>query len=125
MAISHTISLEGDTLVVVASGFDESLEDAKAYGMAIIQAGLEAGVTRIFCDEVALEYRLGTLDTYLLGKYLAEVAPRLARVAIVCQANQFSDARFWEDVAVNRGLTVRAFTDREKAREWLAKRPSG
>lgn len=58
MAISFRITVEGDTLMVVAWGFDESLEDAKAYGGAVIEAAIEHKVKRVLCDELELEYRL-------------------------------------------------------------------
>jgi hypothetical protein len=40
-------------------------------------------------------------------------------VEIVCNPKQIADARFFEDVAVNRGLTVRVFTERDAATDWL------
>lgn len=119
MAITWSMRVDGDVLRVTAAGFDESLDEARAYGEAIIRAGIEHRTFRIFCDEVALEYRLGTMDTYLLATFLAEKAPHIARVAILCQPKGIADARFLEDVAVNRGLTIRAFTNREKANDWV------
>jgi hypothetical protein len=119
MAIQHTVTAEGDTLLVRAWGFDEDLADVQRYGEAVIAGCLAAGCTRVLCDESRLEYRLGILDTYRAATFLAEHAPRVARIALVCPASGFSDARFWEDVAVNRGLLVRVFTSTDAAKAWL------
>ena len=119
MAISFTSRVEGNTLVVHASGFDESLEEVQAYGMGVIEACLAGGVTRILCEELDLEYRLGTFDTYQAAEFLSANVPLLARAAVVCQPKHLEEGRFWETVAVNRGLSVRVFTDPEEARRWL------
>ncbi|ACF43882.1 conserved hypothetical protein [Pelodictyon phaeoclathratiforme BU-1] len=120
MSIHYTMRVDGDILFVCASGFDESLDEVQGYGLAIINASLEGGVSRVFCDETALEYRLGTFDTYQAAEFIAENVPALAKVALVCNAKFMSDASFFEDVVVNRGLTLRFFTDPEVAMRWLS-----
>ena len=119
MAIRYEMTVEDDLLFVVASGFDVSLEEVQAYGMAVIGAAVEHQVTRILCDERELEYRLGTMDTFQAAKFLADYAPRVGRSAIVCNADSVRDARFWEDVSRNRGLQAAVFTDLPAARAWL------
>ena len=119
MAIQYTLNGEGDTLMVKAAGFDESLEQVQEYGMAILSACMEGGYTRVLCNEVELEYRLGTFDTYADAAFMSAHVPRVARVAIVCNPKFIDDARFFEDVAVNRGLTVRVFQDPAIASQWL------
>lgn len=120
MAIQYTlIAEEGRLLLVKASGFDESLEEVKQYGLAIVQICKAENYTRVLCDERDLEYRLGTLDTFESAEFLARQAPRLAKIAIVCNEKFTADGHFWETVAVNRGLTVRFFKDMESARQWL------
>lgn len=57
---SYTTTVEDDTLLVRTSGFDESLAEVQGYGMAIISACIQHGVTRVLCNELHLEYRLGT-----------------------------------------------------------------
>jgi len=119
MSIRFTTRVDGDILRVRASGFDESLADVQGYGMAILDACRLSGATRVLCDETALEYRLGTLDTYQAGEFLATHVPAVAKVAIVCNPASLYDAKFFEDVVVNRGLTLRVFTDTETATRWL------
>jgi hypothetical protein len=125
LAIRLTTTVSGNILEVRASGFDENLEDTQAYGLGVIAAGSRAGVRRILCDERDLEYRLGTLDTYDLAAFIAAQVPDVDRTAIVCNPRFLADARFWEDTAVNRGLSVRVFTDPDAARRWLAEEDAG
>jgi hypothetical protein len=119
MSIQYTTRVDGETLFVYASGFDESIDDVQGYGMGIISASQESGVTCVFCDETALEYRLGTIDTFQAGEFISHNVPAVAKVAIVCNPRFISDASFFEDVVVNRGLTLRVFTDSEVAMHWL------
>ena len=119
MAISYTIVCDGQLLRVKASGKDDDLSDVMNYGMAILTAALEHGVTKILCDETELEYAIGILDTYESAKFIAENVPEVSKTAIVCKVSQMADAVFWETVAINRGLQVKAFMDLAAAREWL------
>lgn len=125
MAIDYTIAIKGKTLMVDAWGFDESLAEVQEYGMAVLGACVRHQVTRVLCNELRLEYRLGLVDTYRAAESIAAEAPVVGRVALVCDPKHIADARFFEDVAVNRGLTLRAFTDLEAAVVWLDENPSG
>lgn len=119
MAIEYEIQVQGDLLYVVASGFDENLEEVQAYGQAVIDACLEHQCRRILTDERRLRYELSTLETYELVKYYEKHTSMVVRVAIVCHPEYFEDAYFWETASQNRGLFFRAFSEMEKAREWL------
>ena len=119
MAIHFTSTVADDTLLVTATGYDESLEQVQQYGLAIIEACRQGGVTCVLCNEVDLEYRLNIIDTFRAAEFIAAQAPQVARVAIVCNPNQLDDTKFFEAVAVNRGLTVRLFNDLQVAAQWL------
>ena len=119
MAIHHDLTVKGDTLEARAWGFDESLEDVQSYGLAIIQACREQGVTRVFCDERELEYRLNTFEHYEAAEFIAQQVPAVAKAAIVCNPQSLPAADLYEDVAVNRGLMLRIFTDIDQAWAWL------
>ena len=119
MSIQYTTKVEDGTLFVYASGFDESLDEVQTYAMGVLTASQQHGVNRVLCDETDLEYRLGTFDTYQAGEFLSKHVPAVTKVAIVCNPRHLSDAQFFEDVVVNRGLTFRLFVDRETAMSWL------
>lgn len=119
MAITYHIQVEGDLLRVTASGFDESLVEVLEYGQAVLAAAITHQCPRVLCDERALEYRLSTLDTYELADVIAGLAPKVARIAVVCDPEGVADADFFENVAVNRGLMVKAFKTLDAAQDWL------
>ena len=123
MTIHYTFTSEDDLLLVKASGANEALDDVKQYGLAVIEAARIGHHTRVLCDETELVYGLNTIETFQSAEFMASQAPRLARVAILCDPKFTEDARFWETVAVNRGLTVRFFRDRDMARHWLNEQP--
>lgn len=120
MTIAYEIHIEGDTVRVKASGIDESLREVQDYGMTIVKAVVASRSTRVLCDERELDYALDTLDTYEYAAFLASHVARPVKVAIVPKPEHLDDASFWEDVAVNRGMTVRIFRDMEEAEAWLA-----
>jgi len=119
MTITFTSEIEDGLLVVTACGTDDDLQQVIDYGQAVIDIAVRSGVPRILCDERSLVYTLGTIDTFELAKTIADRAPRVARVAIVCRPQDYEDGKFWETVAVNRGLHARAFLDLGQARAWL------
>jgi hypothetical protein len=120
MAIAYSMSVADRVLHVKASGKDESVEDVQRYGMAIIDMAVAHGIERALCDETALEYTLGTFSSYEAAKFIAEAAPKICRVAIVCSPRDLQNGAFWETIAVNRGLNVRVTSDLDQAREWVA-----
>jgi len=119
MSIRYTTKIDGELLLVEASGFDENLADVENYAQGVIDACLEHEVTLVLCDETALDYRLGTVDTYEAGKFLASRVPGVVKIAIACNSAFITDARFFENVVVNRGLILCMFTDTGSARSWL------
>jgi hypothetical protein len=119
MGIQFTTRVDGDILIITTSGFDESLTDLQNYITEVIGVSKESGVPKVLCDETDFEYRLGTLDTFKAGEFLSQHVPKLSKIALVCNPEFLSDASFYEDVVVNRGVYLRVFTDNEKATNWL------
>ena len=105
--------------MVTAWGYDEGLAQAQDYAFAIISAAVEGNHTRVLCNEFDLEYRLRPIDTYEAATFISANAPKIARIAIVCNPKFGADARFFEDVAVNRGLMLRFFWDADASSQWL------
>lgn len=119
MSIAYETTVENGMLRVHASGTDDSPDEVMRYGMAIIEQAVAHGVRKVFCDERELGYALDTLETFEAARFIAERAPRIARVAIVCAPRHLKDAMFWETVAVNRGLKVRVDSDYEASLAWV------
>ncbi len=121
MTITFQAESNDGLLVVTASGQDDNPQQVIAYGSAVIDLAIQHQASRILCDERNLEYRLGTIDTFQAAEAIAARAPKVGRAAIVCRPSNFEDGKFWETVAVNRGLAVRFFIDIDKARVWVLK----
>ncbi|MEE4272277.1 MAG: hypothetical protein V2I67_11415 [Thermoanaerobaculales bacterium] len=69
---------------------------------------------------------LDTIETYeIAGHSLPrqDGARQLARLAILDRPENLERIRFFETVAVNRGLAVRSFGDEEHALRWLFTKP--
>ncbi len=119
MTIKYQSEFREKLLIVTASGRDDTLEQVIEYGCSVIALAVESGATRLLCDERGLEYTLDTVDTYKLAKTMAERAPKIIRVAIVCRPEFLVEGKFWETVAANRALLVRVDTDFDRALRWL------
>lgn len=120
MSIFFEAEVEGNTLIVTTSGMDDNVQQVVEYGRALIRLAVEAEVRHVLCDERSLTYAIETFDIFDAARTIAEEAPKVGRIAIVCRPEFLGDGKFWETVAVNRGLQVRVDTDFERARIWLA-----
>lgn len=120
MAISYQFKvIENNILFVKTTGFDRDLDDAKNYGIAIMNKAVEHGTPKILCDEMELEYRLSIVETFHLAKYISKNAPAYAKLAIVTnKVNKFA-GDFFANVGNNRGLTINFFSSVDGAKEWL------
>ena len=119
MSINVSTKFDQDILRVVAQGKDENLNDVKEYGLNVINQAISFGCRKILCDERELEYNLSTIDAFESAKFISENAPKVAKVALVCNPKYLPDAKFWETVSLNRGLTIKVFTKIEEAEDWL------
>jgi hypothetical protein len=121
MAITFQSEIADGLLLITASGRDENLQQVIDYGSAVINLALETNASFILCDERNLEYALDTFDSFESAQQIAELAPKVIRIAIVCGPKFLEDGKFWETVAVNRALQVRVDTDIDRAKAWLFK----
>jgi hypothetical protein len=119
MAIKYKFAVNGDVLTVVASGYDEGLAEVKAYAKAIIDTAVKNHCHKILCNEQNLAYQLSLTDTYDLAKTTAFAAPKIAKTAILTRPEYEEIIRFWETVALNRGLNIQKFFEEKDALTWL------
>jgi hypothetical protein len=76
------------------------------------------GVRRALVDAREQQRPISTLEIYDLWEEMAPRIPRGVKFAVVV-GWQISGRPFIEDVAVNRGVTIRYFNDMEQALRWL------
>jgi hypothetical protein len=100
-------------------------EISKALGFEIITKARQAAAERgysILCDvrEVALQVALS--DWFFLPReleVLKDLETRFVKAAIVIPEDVQREYRFYETVAYNAGLTIRAFLKEDEALAWL------
>lgn len=118
MAMQFSMTIEGHTLVVKASGC-AGASQVQEYETAILELCRQSGVTHLLYDERHLVCQPGTIDVDRSPLQIAEVAPQVTRVAIVCDRTGAPDVAFWESAAVSHGPIVRTFRDMATAIHWL------
>jgi hypothetical protein len=121
MGYDLRIQVDGDVLRVTATG-TRSFETVLAMSQDILAICVEKKLKKVLIDVLALEGRLSTIDAYeISGKHFPKRRYRgvIARCAVV-DLKEFEETyRFFENVAVNRGLSFRIFSDTDEAIAWL------
>jgi hypothetical protein len=119
MAINYKYKIENETLKVESWGIDDNIEDVENYASSILELSINNDCKKVFCDERNLQYSLSVIDTFELAEKASVLGKVLKKIAIVCHENYLEDGRFYETVALNRGLKVFVTTDIEHANKWL------
>jgi len=119
MSINYVISDEGKYLKVVSAGACEDLNQLKEYVLAIHNATISSGQERVLVDETQLEYKLSTLNSFDSGRFVSSIGPKPKKLAVLCKLEGWNGTRFWETVAVNRGVPVKIFRDQDSAEKWI------
>ena len=88
---------------------------------AAIKKVLRHFIFKILVDVCEVTNKLSTLDAFSATSDHSKIKRPGLRGAIVAREDQMEDARFMENVAVNRGMNIRAFHDMERALSWLLK----
>lgn len=94
-------------------------DDAETMFRAHLGECERLGLTGLLYDGRALELRVGTLDLYDVGKSLASVASAGIRIAALAVPAQVAQVGFFEQVATNRGVALKMFTQEREALDWL------
>lgn len=104
----------------VAAG-KNSVENMHAYLEDLVRECAARGDRRVLIEERLVGPRLGMVDVFDLASAVSERARGLFEAIAYVDVNAENDlnAKFGENVAVNRGLRVRVFRKVEDAAEWL------
>ncbi len=122
-AISSKV--EGDYLLIVASGKIVSNEEYrllfKRYSDEIVQSGLK----KIIIDETNVDYALSLLlQTDIVEFYSSGELPEefsTWKIACVVREDMSAFSEFWADVAQRSGYEHHGFSSIELAREYMSK----
>jgi len=104
----------------VATG-KNSVKNMQAYLEDLVRECAARGDRRLLVEERLEGPRLGMVDVFDLVSAISDRARGLFEAIAYVDTNAENDlnAKFGENVAVNRGLRVRVFRKVEEAAEWL------
>jgi hypothetical protein len=109
---------EGDYVRVEYSGVF-SVEACNVCIDRMVAACEEFGRSRVLLDCRRIQGPLPTFERFQVVVYGTSRLQQIERIALVRDARIRPLDNFVEDVAVNRGLNLRAFTDYHAADAWL------
>ncbi len=120
MAPEHlTIVDKGSYVLVEFRG-----EFSVAAGMRCVDAMAEAcekvGQSRALLDCRGMTGDLPVIDRFKVAEYGSSKQPQLKQLALVNREDVVLADNFVENVASNRGLNTRIFTDMTEAQRWLS-----
>ena len=88
----------------------------------MVAACVEADRSCILLDCRRMSGPPSIIDQFTVAEYGAEKIHRHITVAMLLREDQIFPDRFFENVAVSRGVRVQQFSDRDEAVGWLAER---
>lgn len=105
---------------VLATG-DNSLANLKGYLEELVRVCTAKGYRRVLMEERLVGPRIGMLDVFDLAAQVSDSARGFFEAFAYVDVNAEDDrnAKFAENVAVNRGLRGRAFRTVGEATDWL------
>ena len=102
------------TLVNVVTRVDH--DEFRAKGVAVLA---ETGWAKLLIDVTCAAPEMTIFDDYEFTSAHYKLLPLSFRAAIVHRADQTKRYQFVENVACNRGVNIRTFTDETEALGWL------
>jgi hypothetical protein len=122
--MAHELRVEhrGAYLHAVVEG-DNTPEDVTEYLADIRRACLASGCPRVLVEENLKGPSLRTMDIFAIAERGGSNAAGAISMVAYLDLNPehaAKDMEFAANVAANRGLNVRAFTDRREAEKWLS-----
>jgi hypothetical protein len=110
---------EGYLNLTISGAF--SLEAAKQSVDILAAACDKENCYTVLFDCRPMTGEMPIFDRYQIGRYGTEVLPHTIKFAMLGREDQVSPDAFFENVAVNRGMILKVFSDEKKAIEWLKK----
>ncbi len=123
MPYSIEITPSGSTLMARLAGALDKEEYLRARA-EVVEALKANRCEQILFDLQQAQLKISTLDVFSVASTSSQVIPVGTKYAIVTAPTTIaaSEARFGENVAVNRGACLRVFPDCEAALAWLGER---
>jgi len=113
---------EAEYLLVELSGEWDDTHEGVEINHLVSERAKDRGNKLILVDRRNLSEPITQNARYAAGETIAKLFGPPFRIAFVLPHDEMTT--FGEDVAVNRGATVRVFSDMEEAKRWLLGHPS-
>lgn len=121
--MSYTVELHDDHYIAVLHEGAFSGRELFAARREFSELAKSSGVRRVLADVARVIGNISTFDTYEFSSSHHEYLPADIKIAVLIKNDQENDARFAEDVATNRGINIKMFTDKNDALRWLLQKP--
>ena len=120
MQKDFTISDQGGFLLTEFIG-EFSVEAGKKCIDAMARASLESHRPKVLLDCRKMTGNMPIMARFHVAVYAATTREVISKIALVNRQDVILPDGFVENVAVNRGVNVKIFTDFDQAQHWLMK----
>ncbi len=86
---------------------------------AMVEVCSQSQISRALLDCRNMTGEIEIMDSFMVAKYGVKMIGSISKFALVGREDQMFPDNFVENVAVNRGINLKLFTDIEKAIDWL------
>ena len=109
--------------------FDYTGDFSEAMGKQCIDAMVEAcrqdQLPKVLLDCRNMTGEIQLFDSFLVAEYGVKMLGIISKIALIGREDQMQHDNFVENVAVNRGVNLKIFTDADDAVDWLKESSSG
>lgn len=120
MAYKIKVNTEEGYILVEHYG-ETDLDENIQVGEKALQVAINNQIMNILIDVTGITSEASIIDLFTSTKYHAETAKVKPLAAIYGRQDQKRELEFIETVGINRGMPIKAFTDRNAALKWLLK----
>lgn len=112
---------ENQEYILVDQYGEVNVDEVDEIRDSIFKLVADSGLSRVLVDVRSVTNDLSVTDSFniTLDHVNYPTAFPKPRAALITRPDQQESAKFIENVAVNRGLPIRAFTDLEQGLKWL------
>ena len=98
---------------------DFSEETGKQCIDAMVEASRQLQLSKALLDCRNMTGEIQILESFMVAQYGVKMIRVLSKTALVVREDQMFHDNFAENVAVNRGVNLKLFTNAEEAIDWL------
>lgn len=96
-----------------------NLETGKQCINAMVEVCSQSQISKALLDCRKMAGEIEIMESFMVAKYGVRMIGSISKFAIVGREDQMFPDNFVENVAVNRGVNLKLFTDLERAVDWL------